>query len=142
MRQIKFRGWDKVIKKRTFDLCIDSFGNIQRYKWDGSAYYPSFSHDYDDLDGMENANERFILDEFTGLNDINNKQIYENDVIKVEYGIGKVIFHHGSFMIEWLDDREANMELLASRNDGWIRNDLEVLGNIHENSEFLNQIIN
>ncbi len=79
--------------------------------------------------------------EYSGLNDKNELEIYEADIVSVGYGIGKVVFYNAMFMIEWIDDKEANMEPLAfSTNDykfGRGRKDLEKRGNIHENPELI-----
>ena len=67
-------------------------------------------------------------------------EIFENDIVKCGYGIGKVIFHRGSFMVEWISDKEANMELLNSRKGIYARTDdelFEVIGNSIENPELL-----
>ncbi len=62
------------------------------------------------------------LMQFTGLHDIANTECYENDIVKAVwsedindeiFGIGKVIFHCGCFMIEWIDMPDTNMELLG-----------------------------
>jgi len=43
----------------------------------------------------------------SGVMDINDKEVFTGDEIKVGYGLGEVIFHAGCFMIQWIDDKEA-----------------------------------
>ncbi len=77
--------------------------------------------------------ERFIVLEFTGLLDKYENKIWEGDIVRCGYGVGQVIFHQGSFMIEWLSDPEANMEFVSSRNGFSYRKgeeELEVIGDI------------
>lgn len=73
----------------------------------------------------------------TTLCDSENKYVYEGDLINAGYGVGKIIFRSGCFFIEWIDDPEANIEPL-----GWFKNNKPrtgyiIIGNIHENPEFL-----
>jgi uncharacterized phage protein (TIGR01671 family) len=79
------------------------------------------------------------LMQWTGLRDINNVPIHEGDIVHIEYGAGKVVFVAGCFMIEWLDDKEANMELLSMRDykGGRLREDLVVTGNIYQHQHLL-----
>lgn len=78
----------------------------------------------------------FILMLGVGLKDINKKDFYEGDIVKTGYGsIGKIIFRSGCFMIEWLDDKEADMEFVFSKNGRYTRTGdecLEIIGNIYE----------
>ena len=82
------------------------------------------------------------LMQFTGLHDKNGKEIWEGDIVKCWYGFGKVIFHSGCFMVEWIDNKDTYMEFLFSRKGMYSRTneeEFEVIGTIYENPELLNQ---
>lgn len=138
MREIRFRVWDKEQEKMVYDpyhFEIYHFSDDKRINQSTYKYY----EDWRDLeDGRRYECE---VMQFTGLKDNKEKEIYEHDIVSVGYGYGKVIYHAGSFMIEWIDDKEANMELLAEicigKNIFRKREDLIVIGNIYENPELL-----
>lgn len=85
---------------------------------------------------------------FTGLKDIAHINCFQNDIVKAVwsenindeiFGIGKVIFNAGCFMIEWLDDREANMELLGLIYKTGRPRVFKIIGNVSQNPELLNR---
>lgn len=72
------------------------------------------------------------LMQFTGLLDKNGKEIYEGDILFWdESNIGWVTFEHAEFIVGIKNDPGARA-LCAAREE-----ELEVLGNIHENPELL-----
>ena len=101
----------------------------------------NFSQKWDELSipvsGINSEGSEFIIQQYTGLNDINQKDIYEGDIIKYQYigamsdpnvyeESGEVYFENGSFWV--------NNKLLG--NSYFILNPI-VIGNIFESPELL-----
>lgn len=80
-----------------------------------------------------------VLMQCTGEFDINDEPIFEGDIVKVAYGTGNVIFRSGCYWIEWINEVDAEAELLAYELIAVRRlvprKDLEIIGNIFENPE-------
>ena len=118
-REIKFRAWDK---------------NENRYFIDGKDGYLANLLCCDDWD-MDDPNG-YVWEQFTGMKDINGKDIYECDVVHVvtEDGYvrtGKVIFEKGCY---WVDN---GMDKYPVNRIGFEQDTLEVLGNVHVNPEII-----
>lgn len=111
MRQIKFRAWDKKYKE--WFLRWDEVPTIMTPP----------------LNIMEFSNEEssLILEQFTGLTDKNNKEIYEGDILNSDL----------------FDDFDPFVMAWSEKNNGWAqygpKDTFEVIGNIHENPELLNE---
>lgn len=128
MREIKFRVWNTLLKKYIPD-------DLVHISSDGSFLFGFFSYikvDFykyrDDIFRGEN-----IAEQFTGLRDINGREIYEGDILiddtgePIEYWVVK--FSEGSFIGECAGVAEPLFELTQ----------LEVAGNIHEDSELVEE---
>lgn len=128
MREIKFRVWNTLLKKYIPD-------DLVHISSDGSFLFGFFSYikvDFykyrDDIFRGEN-----IAEQFTGLRDINGREIYEGDILiddtgePIEYWVVK--FSDGGFIGECAGMAEPLFELA----------NLEIVGNIHENSELLEE---
>jgi uncharacterized phage protein (TIGR01671 family) len=120
-REIKFRVWD--IEKKCFipnhawALLVNnqSFG-VMMIDWEN---YREGEYFYDNAQ---------ILMQFTGLQDINGKDIYEGDILCVPHLEGTR--HKVRMVIEWNND---NAEFTKYNP----KNAFEIIGNIYENPELL-----
>ena len=122
-REIKFRVWDVENKEML---------NVQELDFEPTFYggkiaiRPDQYNDYFDTEDM-------ILMQYTGVNDRCGKEIYENDIV---YVAGE----DENATIEW-DEETARFVI---HFDGWIADfdnyygyELEVMGDIYNNSELL-----
>ena len=125
-RQIKFRAWVKRVGGHEFGRMAKVIGMYGNYN---SAHVRGIDCAIDDLVSVDDIE----LMQFTGLEDIDKIEIYEGDIVSVYSAYdehrfkGVVGFSDASFMI---------------KNDActyyrWMDYEVEVLGNIYENSELL-----
>ena len=132
-REFKFRIWDSTKKK-----WIKYGGNDTVYQ---SEYYIDVNGGVRELyyDSLEAVDDNAILQQYTGINDKNGKEIYEGDIVKFSYYlhehdietiVGEVFFKGGIYYF--------NRDLLMATNDGnFIEESLEVVGNMFENPKLL-----
>ena len=112
MREIKFRAYQ-----------------------DDKMYYAKSSGVYATKKFLNTLYEDCELMQFTGLQDKNGKDIYEGDISGAKLQIEQEDYHFTCSVIfencKFTSDN-ADFEL-------WIYDELEIIGNIHENNELLNQ---
>ena len=121
MRELKYRIYDKTEKcysDKAFS--IDQLGIC--YVQDEDGYWEEIDE------------ERYIIEQYTGLKDKNGKEVYEGDVVRDGKG--------EKCRVEW-SESEAHFGLYAGEQMEltdfiWMRGeDVEVIGKVHENSELL-----
>ena len=123
MREIKFRVWDKDRNKFSNELLITTDGKIF-----------SIADEYQ---------EKFEINQYTGLKDKNGKEIYEGDILEFSRkniynneltvkSVYSVVFENGVFYHKKELFQKTDMPL------GWFDfKIIEIIGNIYENSELL-----
>ena len=127
MREIKFRVWDKKIKEyivpEQFEILLlanDKKTPICNLNLSNNIY------DFYKAENIE-------VDMFTGLKDKKGKEIYEGDLVEISDSdddiICQVKYEYGSFILV----KGEYTEYLGEVEERF----LEVVGNIHENKEFL-----
>lgn len=134
MREIKFRAWDENKKIMVYGVehFYDTLGEfhdangreIDLYRETSFCRYRSFGDFID---------EKIPLMQFTGLKDKNRKEVYENDILKVEG-------EKDSQIVKWLEigfdcpnewDRTVGF-IINNGNMGF-----EIVGNIFENPDLM-----
>ena len=147
MREIKFRAWDKIDERIIVDdqkfipVKVTSKGVMRL-----SPHYEEKLYKFID-------DNRFDLMQYTGLKDKNGKEVYEGDIVKIVYkdceggGWHSISKEKGRvyFDVYWgvkFDCSDATQRTA----DSWKSTigtrdvqDVEVIGNIHENPELLDQ---
>lgn len=124
MREIKFRAWHKEKKIMGEVLGID-------------ILHKEIFFSNEDVNCYEHTDFKDIeLIQYTGLKDMREKEIYEGDIVKLRanHGIGVIKYSDewGAFVVEYIKPRP-----LAVLGMNYYKEDIEVIGNIYENSELL-----
>jgi len=136
MNLMEFRVWNNLDKKWIeHDAYIDEYGGIWQ-KRKGEMSHLNHEH--------------YFANQYTGRKDVNDKKLFENDILKC--CVVEVPFHPhngGIFygIVEWLDDPCAcwvinfcneGMRLTFSNLIEKYCADFEVIGNTYENEDLLN----
>jgi uncharacterized phage protein (TIGR01671 family) len=133
MREYKFRVWDSSINEY---LKTDQ---------DNPYLYCKLGISYNLSDVMffyaQSKNNRWIVQQFTGLTDKNNKEICEGDILKIDYDtfgnvIGQVIYQvdQGAYIFQWKRNG-PNQNYINLNCD--VAFESVIVGNIFENPELL-----
>lgn len=121
MRELKFRIWDKREQKfeASRDMALSKNGDLYYIRSAGNEL-------------LEVDNEYYIIQQYTGLKDKNNKEIYEGDILRyINLIIGQVIFAFGSYQVKTLENLNFGLDDICYHCT------IEIIGNIYENPELL-----
>ena len=131
MREIKFRAWDKGLKRMIYlsepTVENDDFSGIVFKLRD--YFVSAFSSDrIEDLELMQ----------YTGLRDKNGREVYEGDIVRFkdwwdEEMVGEVRYSEKDMAFTIVNDFWDGFPIMYA-------DDLEVIGNIYENPELLEEV--
>ena len=135
MREIKFRIWhkeDKIMIYLDRQWLCDEYSSIawgsSKEEYDGIGRLPSYpSEDLTQYEVMQ----------YTGLKDKNGKDIYEGDILDSPTNKGMEVMwsDKGKWIVDYKIDKPfSSLYKHKTEQRCWIQ------GNIHENSELLNNI--
>ena len=116
-REIKFRIW---ADNKFYNKClVGNTNNTNDEKWTCPMVWLEKQKEWVHCDNG-------IICQYTGLDDKNGKEIYEEDIVEYENMTGKIMFFNGSFILSDFEETEE-WEL------GVINEELEVIGNVYDN---------
>lgn len=127
---IKLRAWDKIQNKM---LLPDNIEFIN-----GQAYWAEASTDgngsYSNDGKADGIGALFDLEQFTGLKDVNGKDIYVGDIARYTRWadhVGIVRYFKPEFELQNIGTNIDIAPILTMRHE------LRIIGNVHENPELL-----
>ena len=136
MREIKFRAWDKKVGKYYYNVCFHHREEVVFISL--PPFYQKILSDHGYWNGWRCHIDSCVLEQYIGLKDKNDKEIYEGDIYKNSWNTYSMV------RFKMTDGRETTGHGRTERliESGFylssVPKEIEVVGNIHENIELLN----
>lgn len=153
IKTIRTNGGSKMIKFRGIPL--DDYSHDANVDFDGTFIYGNYEKVGDDVlisSGKFDLEGVFVPDlfakvdpktvgQFTGLKDINGKEIYEGDIVRILSinVITDVKYMRDGYTPEFEIDRQKVFDDENVLGEAAFEGDIEVIGNVHDNAELLGE---
>ncbi len=132
----KFRAWDKENEIYLYNVqyAYDTLSGFVKYD---NGEYAEYG---EDCFGSFLNNKRYVVEQYTGLKDVNGKEIYEGDIVRMqrpgfhEYACYEVKYFIQDVCIFQIVKVTDGSTLFESPSNG---HDVEIIGNEHTNPELL-----
>ncbi len=128
--RFKFRVWDKLAER----MIYPHNDNQQHFIIDLNGQFHNLQNG--------SGGDDYVIQQYTGLTDINDDPIYEGDILKNHYDvgnniIGQVLYEsdHGGYIFQW--KRKGRGQDYKNLNCD-VAFESVIVGNIFEHSELLN----
>ncbi|HDX9549364.1 TPA: hypothetical protein ROX86_001857 [Bacillus thuringiensis] len=155
MKEVEFRAWDLKDKRMYHNVGIVGTLIILEHEQGGYEFCELELKSYDHIDN------NYELMQYTGLKDKNGKKLFEGDVIKVpsindhvhgNYSYKEIIYRNGTWIAQYIKSEKGQVvpkgymaghlidcydydyKALVFYDDRLEHTDIEVVGNIYENS--------
>lgn len=122
MTELKFKAFFKV-DRRIYEVRSVDFLNKEATLWDKETAV-NFEASFEDIELLQ----------YTGINDINGKEIYTGSLVKWGLRTYKICFDCGFYMH---DLSRINPEYPITKEFKKASDEFEIVGNIYENPELL-----
>jgi uncharacterized phage protein (TIGR01671 family) len=143
MRKNKFRAWEKSV--RGLDGGGMMWQSDETFKdyvigFDGSVY-EKFKDSFAGVsfDSYRDVSDRFVLMQYTGLKEMNGREIYEGDIVRYKLGSEWVVgdVRYDEYAARYVKRAEKIGELWDYKDLSSYIGSTSVIGNIHEDPELL-----
>jgi uncharacterized phage protein (TIGR01671 family) len=128
-RPIKFRVWDKLAER----MIYPHNDNQQHFIIDLNGRFHNLQNG--------SGGDDYVIQQYTGLTDSNDKEIYEGDILKIHYDvggdvIGQVLYEadEGGYIFQW-ERKGPNQHHINLNCD--VAFESVIIGNIFETPQLL-----
>jgi uncharacterized phage protein (TIGR01671 family) len=127
--RFKFRVWDKLAER----MIYPHNDNQQHFIIDLNGQFHNLQNG--------SGGDDYVIQQYTGLTDNNDKEIYEGDILKNHYDvsnniIGQVLYEsdHGGYIFQW---KRRGQDYKITNLNCDVAFESVIVGNILENPELL-----